>query len=180
MEEKDLKFTSVEDFVDYVVDRVVKDDGLFLTVIAKFNNMKDIFKEIMSYDNLQFENIQLESPLIGDYDDEFVLSLWANHDDDIELGCEKLKIDGEYTNPCGDEVYLFDDCSSKIISLCGDSCLYYVNTTDDCDDNDSGSDCNDSRCCDLCEYKSRYLVEDCEEAFRKLTKDFDKMFFICR
>ena len=132
MKGKDLSFKNVEDFVDHIVERIETDDGLFLTVIGKFEEIKDVFREIMAFDNVYFENIQIESPLMDDYEDEFVLSLWAS-EHYIELGCEKLKIDGEYTNPCGDETYLFDNCSSKIISLCEDSQLYFVNIDGDCD-----------------------------------------------
>ena len=70
---------------------------------------------------------------MDNYYDEFVLSFWMN-DGVLEIGCEKLKNEeGDYTNPCGDVVFLFDDCSSKIIPLCDGSELYFVNIDDECD-----------------------------------------------
>ena len=123
---KDLYFECVEEFVDYVIERVEDNDELFVEIIGKFDTIKPVLKEIMTYEFVEFESMEIESKNIDNYTDEFVLSLWAN-DDVIEFGCEKLKRDGEYISPCGDETYLMEDCSSKIISLCEDSDLYFVN-----------------------------------------------------
>ena len=133
MKSKDLNFEYIEDFVDYVVNEVENDEDKFVTVIAKFDEAKEIFKELMTYDDVNFESLQIESPIMDNYCDEFVLSLWMN-DGVLEIGCEKLKNEeGEYTNPCGDAVFLFDNCSSKIIPLCEGAKLYFVNIEDECD-----------------------------------------------
>lgn len=86
----------------------------------------------MVYDFVDFGIIEIESEIIDNYADEFVLSLWMN-DGVLEIGCEKLKRDGEYVCPCGDETYLFEDCSSKIIPLCEGRDLYFVNFDGECD-----------------------------------------------
>ena len=142
MKSKDLNFEYIEEFVDCLVNEVENDEDKFVTVIAKFDEAKEILKELMTYDDVNFESLQIESPIMDNYFDEFVLSLWMN-DGVLEIGCEKLKNeDGEYTNPCGDEVFLFDDCSSKIIPLCDGSELYFVNIDDKCDcDEECGCEC---------------------------------------
>lgn len=133
MKSKDINFEYIEEFVDYVIDEAENDEDNFVTVIAKFDEAKEILKDVMTYDDVNFESLQIESPIMDNYFDEFVLSLWMN-DGVLEIGCEKLKNeDGEYTNPGGDVVFLFDDCSSKIIPLCDGSELYFVNTDDECD-----------------------------------------------
>lgn len=133
MKNKDLNFEYIEDFVDYIVNEIENDEDKFVTVIAKFDEAKEILKELMIYDDVNFESLQIESPIMDNYFDEFVLSLWMN-EGVLEIGCEKLKNeDGEYTNPCGDVVFLFDDCSSKIIHLCDGLELYFVNIDDECD-----------------------------------------------
>ena len=147
MKSKDINFEYIEDFVDYVVNEVENDEDKFVTVIAKFDEAKEILKELMTYDDVNFESLQIESPIMDNYFDEFVLSLWMN-DGVLEIGCEKLKNeDGEYTNPCGDVVFLFDYCSSKIIPLCDGSELYFVNIYDECDC-DEECDCENCECCD--------------------------------
>jgi hypothetical protein len=145
---KDLNFEYVEEFADYIIKRVEKEDGLFLTVVGKFEEIKAVFREVMLYEFVNFESLQLESPMVDDYIDEFVLSLWMN-DEILEIGCEKLKDkDGKYTNPCGDETYLFDNCSSKLIHICEGSELYFVSVEDE-------SGCDKDSCCEDC------CAEDC-------------------
>ena len=142
MKSKDINFEYIEEFVDYVIDETENDEDNFVTVIAKFDEAKEILKELMTYDDVSFESLQIERPIMDNYFDEFVLSLWMN-DGVLEIGCEKLKNeDGEYINPCGDVVFLFDDCSSKIIPLCDGSDLYFVNIEDECDcDEDCDYEC---------------------------------------
>lgn len=139
---KDLCFEYIEDFADYIVGRVEDNEELFVTVVGKFETIKPLLKEVMIYEFVDFENIEIESGIMDNYTDEFVLSLWMN-DGVLEVGCGKLKRNGEYTNPCGDETYLFEDCSSKIIPLCEGSDLYFVNSDEECD-------C-DEECCGCCE-----------------------------
>ena len=133
MKSKDINFEYIEEFVDYVIDEVENDEDNFVTVIAKFDEAKEILKNAIAYDNVNFESLQIESPIMDNYYDEFVLSFWMN-DGVLEIGREKLKNEeGDYTNPCGDVVFLFDNCSSKIIPLCEGSKLYFVSIEDECD-----------------------------------------------
>ena len=133
MKSKDISFEYIEELVDYVIDEVENDEDNFVTVIAKFDEAKEILKNAMTYDDVNFESLQIESPIMDNYCDEFVLLFWMN-DGVLEIGCEKLKNkEGDYTNPCGDVVFLFDNCSSKIIPLCEGSKLYFVNVEDECD-----------------------------------------------
>ena len=133
LKSKDINFEYIEEFVDYVIDAVESDEDSFVTVIAKFDEAKEILKNAMTYDDVNLESLQIESPIMDNYYDEFVLSFWMN-DGVLEIGCEKLKNEeGDYTNPCGDVVFLFDDCSSKIIPLCEGSKLYFVSIEGECD-----------------------------------------------
>ena len=142
MKSKDVNFEYIEEFVGYLVEEVENDEDAFVTVIAKFDEAKEILKNIIAYEDVNFESLQIESPIMDNYCDEFVISLWMN-DGVLEIGCEKLKNkEGHYTNPGADVVYLFSDCSSKIIPLCEGSDLYFINVEDedDCDE-----ECNE--CC---------------------------------
>ena len=142
---KDINFEYIEEFVDYVIEEVEKDEDAFITVIAKFDEAKEILKNVMTYDDVNFESLQIESPIMDNYCSEFVISLWMN-DGVLEIGCEKLKNDeGCYTNPCGDIIFLFSNCSSKIIPLCEGFDLYFVNFDEECDYNE---ECNGCCLCD--------------------------------
>lgn len=142
MKSNDINFEYIEEFVDYVIDEVENDEDNFVTVIAKFDEAKEILKNAMTYDDVNFESLQIESPIMDNYFDEFVLSFWMN-EGVLEIGCEKLKNEeGDYTNPCGDVVFLFDNCSSKIIPLCEGAKLYFVSIEDECDcDEDCDCEC---------------------------------------
>lgn len=134
MKSKDLNFEYIEEFVGYLVEKVEDNDELFATVVCKFNEAKEIIKYIMMFEDIDFENICLESPDEKGYTDEFCMEFWYN-DGVVNFSCDPLKVNGKYENPCGDETYLFDDCSSKIIPLCKGSKLYFVSIGEECDEN---------------------------------------------
>ena len=142
--DKDLIFEYVEDFTDYIVERVENNEELFLTVVGRFEEIKNIIKEMMVIADVDFEKIILSCPEVSDYIDEYVLDCWCD-DGVIQIGCEPAKRDGKYLNPCGDETYLFDNCSSKIIPLCEGSKLYFVGIEDECD---CDEDCDEKCPCD--------------------------------
>ena len=184
MKNKDLNFEYIEEFVDYVIDEVENDEDNFITVIAKFDEAKEILKNAIAYDDVNFESLQIESPIMDNYYDEFVLSFWMN-DGVLEIGCEKLKNEeGDYTNPCGDVVFLFDDCSSKIIPLCDGSELYFVNIDDECD---CDEDCDCKCSCD-CHKEEKEIVptssytingksvskEEFDKKYTELQKKYEK------
>lgn len=153
MKSKDINFEYIEELVDYVIDEVGNDEDNFVTVIAKFDEAKEILKNAMRYGDVNFESLQIESPIVDNYCDEFVLSFWMN-DGVLEIGCEKLKNEeGEYTNPCCDVVFLFDNCSSKIIPLCEGSKLYFASIDDEYDCNE---DC-DCECSCNCHKEDKEL-----------------------
>lgn len=140
----------------------------------------------MLYGDINFDFLEIESPMIDNYEDEFVLSFWMN-DGVLEIGCEKLKDeDGDYTSPCSDVVFLFGDCSSKIIPLCDESDLYFVNFDDEYDCDEEYRDCCFCDCCHDCmeiayPEKSSYEIngapvskEEFEKEYEKLYKKYEK------
>ena len=142
-----MNFEYIEEFVDYLVEKAEDTAELFATIVCKFNEAREIIKYLMVFDDIDFENIYLESPDEKGYTDEFCIELWYN-DGVVNFSCDPLKVNGEYDNPCGDETYLFDNCSSKIIPLCEGSKLYFVNIEDECDCDDCDEDCDCECLCD--------------------------------
>lgn len=136
---KDLSFEHIEDFADYIVGRTEEDEELFVSVIGKFTEIKNMIKEIIRITEVDFEHLSVESPIMSGYEDEYVLDCWCT-DGVIQIGCEPAKRNGEYYNLVGDETYLLEDCSSKLISLCKSSNLYFVNFDEEdcCDDEREG------------------------------------------
>lgn len=182
---KDINFKYIEDFVEYIVDRVEKDEDLFLTVVGKFEEIKTILKDVMLFEFINFESLQIEIPIMDNYNSEFIFSIWMN-DGILEIGCEKLKNkNGEYDNPCGDETYLLGNVSSKIIPLCEGSDLYFVNIEEyneecneccecDCHKDDDGGYTIKVKC-DLDLDEAMEIIDKMESRLLEVNKIFKEM-----
>lgn len=145
---KDLNFEYIEDFADYIVNKVENDEDLFVTIIGKFEEIKYIIKELVCVCEVDFEKINLSSPDVNGYFDEYILDCWYN-DGVVEIGCEPAKgKDGKYLGLCGDETYLLDNCSSKIIPLCEDTNLYFVNIDEELNCDEYRDCCCQHDCCE--------------------------------
>ena len=134
---KNLYFDDFEDFSCVIADkfdRLYKENFEDIAVIAKPDEAKEIFKELvcMGYDicNITYERIDWDG-----YDDEYILSM--NHDG---IWLEKFKReDGKYLTDESTITYILDNCSSKVIPYCKGKTVYEVSVGDD--------DCD----CDECE-----------------------------
>ena len=140
---KDINFECMEEFADYVVEKVECDEDLFVSVLGKFEEIKNIIKELFCIAEVDFEMLNIESPDVDGYCDEYVLDCWCE-DGIVQIGCEPAKRDGEYINFMGDETYLLDNVSDEIISFCEGTDFYCVNIDDECD-------YDDGECCKCCE-----------------------------
>ena len=147
-----ISFEYIEDFANHIVDRVEDDEDLFLTVIGKFDEIKSVLGEIFICADVDFENLNIQSSEVNGYTDEYVLDCWCD-DGIVQIGCEPAIRNGKYLNLGGDEIYLFDNCSSSIIPLCEESDLYFVSTEDDCICDEECDECCPCACHndDICE-----------------------------
>lgn len=173
---KDLYFEYIEDFADHIVNKVELDEELFISIVGKFEEIKEIIKEMLVVAEVDFEKLNIESPIIDGYEDEYILDCWCD-DGVVQIGCEPLIRDGEYLNLASDEIYLLENCSSKIIPLCDESDLYFVNFNEECD---CEEECDDCCCCDCyhdCMEITRPEKYSYEINGKPVSKDeFDKKF----
>lgn len=133
---KNLYFDDFEDLACDIADRfdrLDKENFEDISVIAKPNEVKEIFKELVciGYDicNIAYEYIDWDC-----YDDEYVLSM--NHEG---IWLEKFKRENGYLTDESAITYILDNCSSKVIPYCKGKTVYEVSVCDD--------DCS----CDECE-----------------------------
>ena len=137
---KNLYFDDFEDFSCVIADkfdRLDKENFEDIAVIAKPNEVKEIFKELVciGYDicNITYERIDWDG-----YDDEYILSM--NHDG---IWLEKFKReDGKYLTDESTITYILDNCSSKVIPYCKGKAVYEV--TVGIEDDECG--CDDCEC----------------------------------
>ena len=142
---KNLYFDDFEDFSCVIADKfdeLYKENFEDIAVIAKPDEVKEIFKELIciGYDicNITYERIDWDG-----YDDEYILSI--NHNG---IWLEKFKReDGKYLTDESTITYILDNCSSKVIPYCKGKIVYEVTVGKEDDE------------CSCDEY------DDCEEGF---------------
>lgn len=126
---KNLYFDDFEDFSCVIADkfdRLDKENFEDIAVIAKPDEVKEIFKELVciGYDicNITYERIDWDG-----YDDEYILSM--NHEG---IWLEKFKIEEDkYLTDESTITYILDNCSSKVIPYCKGKNVYEVTVGDD-------------------------------------------------
>ena len=124
-----LEFLTYEDFACEIADKfdalVTVDEYNDISVIAKYSDIKEIFKELVciGYDVC---DIELEMPDYDEYTDEYVLSLSAHG-----IWVEKFKREDEYLCDDSTITYILDNCSSKAISYCLSKKVYEVGIASD-------------------------------------------------
>ena len=179
---KNLYFDDFEDFSCVIADkfdRLDKENFEDIAVIAKPDEVKEIFKELVciGYDicNITYERIDWDC-----YDDEYILSM--NHDG---IWLEKFKReDGKYLTDESTITYILDNCSSKVIPYCKGKIVFEVTVgidEDDCNFDDC-SECackKDEKPTTTSSTKSVYKVngKECsKEEFDKKYGEFEEMY----
>lgn len=136
---KNLYFDDFEDLACDIADkfdRLDKEEFEDIAVIAKPNDVKEIFKELVciGYDicNITYERIDWDG-----YDDEYILSM--NHEG---IWIEKFKRENGYYEDESTITYILDNCSSKVIPYCKGKIVFEVSVGAD----EDGCDCSECAC----------------------------------
>ena len=124
-----LEFLTYEDFACEIADKFdavsAVDDCNDVAVIAKYAEIKEIFKELVciGYDIC---DVELEFPDMDEYNDEYVLALSVSG-----IWIEKFKREHGYLDDISTITYILDNCSSKAISHCLGKKVYEVGVGSD-------------------------------------------------
>lgn len=136
---KNLYFDDFEDLACDIADKfdeLNKEEFEDISVIAKPDEVKEIFKELVciGYDicNITYERIDWDG-----YDDEYILSM--NHEG---IWIEKFKRENEYYEDESTITYILDNCSSKVIPYCKGKIVFEVSVGAD----EDGCDCSECAC----------------------------------
>lgn len=177
----------VQDEIISVYEQLTQDDEYAsVEIIAKYDDIKEIIKELIvcGYDIAFIE--QLTRPDYNGYDDEFLLTL-----DDAGIWCELAKRDGKYIYTESDITYLFSNCSSKIIPYIQSDNVVEVSLDEEYDEfNEDIAECTCHKCqCNCKETEPKivqsqtsnitYKVNDKEvdkETYDKALADFNKKY----
>lgn len=181
---KTLKFEDYESFADMVTDDfdAINEDDKDIAIIAKYEEARQIIKELMLADwNIRFIT-GLECCEFGGYDDEFVVNLTAI-DEDYEVWCEPMKQEsGNYIYVEATHIFILDNCSSKVIPYCEGLLMSEVEIGDDeCVDENIEEECYEC-CCGRC-YDKNELADTSHERYfvngvptsREIFDEYDKV-----
>ena len=175
---KNLYFDDFEDLACDIADKfdeLNKEEFEDISVIAKPDEVKEIFKELVciGYDicNIIYERIDWDG-----YDDEYILSM--NHEG---IWIEKFKRENGYYEDESTITYILDNCSSKVIPYCKGKIVFEVSVGAD----EDGCDCSECACkkdekpTTSITAKSVYKVngKECsKEEFDKKYEEFEEMY----
>lgn len=109
---------------NYIVDdmETLADDIIFeldhqskifknISVIGHYEDIEPIIKELARYDDAYFISLEIGLSGVVEYDDEYILSI----NNDYEVFVEPAKRNGKYFNYDSEVLYIFSDCSSRLI-----------------------------------------------------------------
>ena len=169
-----LYFDDFEDLACAIADRfdrLDKENFEDIAVIAKPNEVKEIFKELVciGYDicNITYERIDWDG-----YDDEYVLSM--NHEG---IWLEKFKRENGYLNEEAPVIYVLDDCSSKVIPHCKGKTVYEVSVgadEDDCECSECACKKDEKPTTTSATSKSIYKINNKEVSKEEFDKEYEK------
>ena len=179
---KNLYFDDFEDLACDIADKfdeLNKEEFEDISVIAKPDEVKEIFKELVciGYDicNITYERIDWDG-----YDDEYILSM--NHEG---IWIEKFKRENGYYEDESTITYILDNCSSKVIPYCKGKIVFEVSVGAD-EDDEYKCDCSECACqkdekptTASATSKSTYKIngKECsKEEFDKKYEEFEEMY----
>ena len=169
-----IHFDYIEELCEEILDRLNEDDEISVSVIGTYEGVRAFIKEIMAYDEVEFDSLVIKDPKYNDYYDEYVVDIW-NNDGEILFGCEPAKRDGRYLNCEGNVLYLLDDVKQAVLNTCEYDEKYFVIIGED---EDYCEDCDNCTCCNdkpyVLKVKLDLDTEDAEKIIRKYHNDFYK------
>ena len=132
-----IHFDYIDELCEEILDRL-NDDEAFISIIGKYDDIRTFIKEFMTYDEVKFESLVINSPECNNYYDEYIVDIW-NNDGEILFGCEPAKRDGRYINFEGNVLYLLNDVKQAVLNTCKYDEMYFVIIGED--DYDDECDC---------------------------------------
>lgn len=114
MESENIKmrrnfFGDYEELSDYMIDKA--QDGYYTVAVLFYNEALGLLRELMSYDDIELEALDIKPEEYDGYDKEYYVSLA----DDMVASVEPAYVDGRYLNAEADLTLIDGDASSAII-----------------------------------------------------------------
>lgn len=154
-----LYYDDIESFVCDVADQYDKrkDELDDISIIAKYDEAKEIIKELLCIDYDLF-SVEIKDVEYNGYDDEYIISLY-----DKSVYCEPFKRATGYIHEDSTITYISNECNSKCLDYVGSNKIYAFEIGDEQEidvdlDSEFGLefDCDeDCENCPMCDDDSR-------------------------
>lgn len=132
---KTISFNNFKDFAHKIKDKYhfLADDDKAIAVIAKYEEARQIIKELLCIGCHIHSIISLEDPEFTGYVDEYIITM-TNIDEEYEIWCEPMKRENDYITDDSPITYILANCSSKVIPYCEGKNVYEVSISDNSDE----------------------------------------------
>ena len=140
-----IHFDYIEELCDEVLNRLETDEDTWVSVVGKYDDIRAFIKDLLTYDDVNFDCLDICNPKCNDYTSEYVVDIWTC-DGKVIFDCEPAKVDDEYDYYKGDVLYMLEETKQSLADNCEyDEKYFVIIGEDECD-------CDECECC--CEDKS--------------------------
>lgn len=133
-----VHFDYIDELCDDVLNRLESDEDTWISVVGKYDDIRAFIKDFLTYDDVNFECLDICNPKCNDYTSEYVVDIWTS-DGKIIFDCELAKVDDEYDYYKGDVLYMLDGTKQALADNCEYDEKYFVIIGED--DYDCCEDC---------------------------------------
>ena len=166
-----IHFDYIEELCDEVLNRLETDEDTWVSVVGKYDDIRAFIKDFLTYDDVNFECLNICNPKCNDYTSEYVVDIWTS-DGKIVFDCEPAKVDDEYDYYKGDVLYMLEGTKQTLADNCEYDEKYFVIIGED----ECG--CDDCDCCKgepyVLNVKLNLDTDEAEKIIRKYRNDFYK------
>lgn len=171
-----LHFDDFEDFVIEVTENydAIKDndEGNDVAIIAKYEEATEIIENLIQY-GYKIEEIHIDIPEYGGYEDEYIISLCNVNGSDI--WCEPMKRENRYLNNDSAVIYVMDNCSSTALKHLDSEAIFEVSIGEE-DEDDYECICECDYCVNRPETSVSYYVNGKKTSEEEYNKAIDRVY----
>ena len=132
-----IYFDCIEELCDEVLDRLDTDEDAWASIVGKYDDIRAFIKEFLTYDDVNFDCLNICNPKCNDYTSEYIVDIWTSNGK-IIFDCEPAKVDDEYDYYKGDVLYMLEGTKQTLADNCEYNEKYFVIIGEDvcgCDEN---------------------------------------------
>lgn len=179
-----IHFDYIEELCDEVLNRLETEEDTWVSVVGKYDDIRAFIKDFLTYDDVNFDCLDICNPKCNDYTSEYVVDIWTS-DGKIVFDCEPAKVDDEYDYYKGDVLYMLEGTKQTLADNCEYDEKYFVIIGEDecgcgececyCEDKPSKDDWVINVTCNLDTKEANKLIDEMEQKLIRVNDIFKEM-----